>query len=293
MIGLILLAASALQAPSACTFPTGWRQIEGQRPRFVIFGETHGTQESPALVGRVACALSSGGKPVLVAVELDASSNAQLQELWKTPVRGFRQRVAQQLRGFAGRLDGVGSEAMLDLINRLHTLSQAGRKIDIVAFNGTRDDSQARRWSSLPHQAAHEAEQAENIAAAAEEKPRDAVLVLVGNAHAQKNPLEYPDIKYQPMAMHLAKTGRIVSLNEIYASGTTWNCLIKRSSDAKVGTGTAADCGEHEIGGDPTPPKTQVGLWATRQQGWNAGYDGYYWFPVVHGSRPVSVATAP
>jgi len=291
VIGPILIAASALQTSGACTLPTGWRAIEAEQPRFVIFGETHGTRESPELVGQVACALSSRGKPVLVAVELDASSNAQLQQLWETPVAGFRQRVAQELRGFAGRLDGVGSEAMLDLIEWLHALSRAGKKIDIVAFNGARDTAQAQRWSSLPHQAGHEAEQAENIATAAAGKPHAAVLVLVGNAHAQKGPVEFSGLRYEPMAMRLAASGPIVSLNEIYGSGTMWNCLMRRSSNDEGATGMTSDCGNHETGGDPSVPKTQLGLWATRQEGWNAGYDGYYWFPVVHGSPPVTAAS--
>lgn len=288
VIGLILLAASAMHRPSACSLPTGWREIDARRPRFVIFGETHGTQESPAMVGQVACALSSRGQPVVVAVELDASSNPELQQLWKSPVPGFRERIVRELPGFAGRLDGIGSEAMLDLIDKLHALSKAGKRIDIVAFNGARDASQERRWSSVPHQAAHEAEQAENIAAAAAAKPHDVVLVLVGNAHAQKRPIESSDLRYEPMAMRLAGSGSIVSLNEIYSSGTTWNCLIRRpSSDT---TGMTSDCGSHKIGSDLPPPKTQLGFWASPQQGWNAGYDGYYWFPVVHGAPPVTTA---
>lgn len=290
MIGLILLAAAAFHGPSACTLPTGWRQIDAGRPRFVIFGETHGTRESPALVGEVACALSRRGKPVLVAVKLDASTNVRLQELWQSPVSGFRERVIRDLPGFAGRLDGVGSEAMLDLIDGLHALSKSGRKIDVVAFNGARDAAQAQRWSRLPHQAAHEAEQAENIATAAEEKPRDTVLVLVGNAHAQKGPIEFSGLRYEPMAMRLVASGPIVSLNEIYASGTTWNCLIRRSSGDKGAAGTTSDCGNHNIGSHLSPPKTQVGFWTSPQQGWNAGYDGYYWFPVVHGAPPVAAA---
>ena len=43
--------------------------LREQRGRVVVFGETHGTQESPALVEDVACHLAEDGR-VLVGIEL-------------------------------------------------------------------------------------------------------------------------------------------------------------------------------------------------------------------------------
>lgn len=273
MIGPILFAAVALHSPSACSLPTGWKQVEARKPRFVIFGETHGTRESPELVGSTACALSKRGEHILVALELAASTDPQLQALWNGPSDGFRERVMSQLPYFANRKDGVGSEAMLALIEKLHALASAGRKIDIVAFSGARDRAQAERWSNLPWQGAHEAEQAENISQAAKRTGYSRVLVLVGNAHAQKQPIVGSVSRYKPMAMHLGKAGSIVSLVETYATGTMWNCVERV-------------CGSHGTSGSLVQPATAVGLWASPQHDWYAGYDGYYWFPVVHGSPP-------
>ena len=275
MVGPALLAAIALHSPIACELPAGWSQIQARKPRFVIFGETHGTRESPELVASIACALSKQGKRLLVAVELGAETDVQLQRLWARPSAGFRQAVISQLPCFAGRKDGVGSEAMLDLIEELHALARSGRKIDIVAFSGARDVDQAQRWSKLPWQAAHEAEQAENISEAADRKEYSRVLVLAGNAHAQKQLIDASEYKYEPMAMRLAKAGPIVSLIETYATGTMWNCV------AKV-------CERRETSGSPVRPMTSVALWTSPQHDWLAGYDGYYWFPVVHASPPAS-----
>jgi hypothetical protein len=260
--------------------PKGWDQIEARKPRFVIFGETHGTRESPALVASIACALSKRGKRLLVAIELGAETNPQLQTLWNRPSEGFREAVVSQLPYFAGRKDGVASEAMLSLIERLHALGRAGQKIDIVAFSGARDRKQAQRWSQLPWQAAHEAEQAENISDAANRKQYSRVLVLAGNAHAQKHPIGGSESTYEPMAMHLASAGTIVSLIEIYGSGTMWNCV-------------AQVCGPRETSGSAMRPMTPVGLWTSLQHGWFAGYDGYYWFPIVHASPPASAREDP
>ena len=277
MIGPALLAAVAMHSPNACSLPVGWAQIEARKPHFVIFGETHGTRESPALVASVACALSKRGKRLLVAVELGAETDPQLQMLWARPSEGFRRAVMSQLPYFAGRQDGVASEAMLNLIDELHALARAGQNIDIVAFSGARDREQAQRWSHLPWQAAHEAEQAENISEAANRRRYSLVLVLAGNAHAQKQVIRGPEeYEYEPMAMRLAQAGPIVSFIEIYATGTMWNCV-------------AHVCAQRETSGSPVRPRTPIGLWTSPQRDWLAGYDGYYWFPVVHASPPASL----
>ena len=276
MFGPALLAAVAMHWPNACSLPSGWTQIEARKPRFVIFGETHGTRESPALVASVACALSKRGMRLLVAVELGAETDPQLQMLWASPAAGFREAVISHLPYFAGRKDGVASEAMLTLIEELHALARAGQKIDIVAFNGARDPSQAQRWSHLPWQAAHEAEQAENISEAANRKEYSRVLVLAGNAHAHKQLIEGSEAKYEPMAMRLARVGPIVSLIETYATGTMWNCI-------------AQICAKRSTSGSLRRPKTTVGLWTSPQRDWLAGYDGYYWFRVVHASPPADL----
>src|SRR3546814_2334378 len=51
-------ALTSFPAPD-CAMPQGWPAIAERRPHYVIFGETHGTREAPAFVGRIACALAS------------------------------------------------------------------------------------------------------------------------------------------------------------------------------------------------------------------------------------------
>lgn len=281
IVALLAAAAASAASPAQCSLPSGWSEIEAKKARFLIFGETHGTRQAPELVGSVACALASRGRRVLVGIELESLANAKLQQLWNTTAQGFSNRVLKDLPGFAGRPDGVGSEAMLALLDKLHALSLAGKKIDILAFNP--DRTQEKPWAELPAQAAHEAGQAANIAAAASKDNYDDVLILVGNAHAQKKPIGSSGVSYEPMAMRLARAARVLTLEEKYASGTTWNCVFKRSEGAAR---MESDCGLREIGGDPTPRRTQVGFWTKPKTGWDSGYDGYFWFPVVNGSPP-------
>src|SRR3546814_8671163 len=44
-------ALTSFPAPD-CAMPQGWPAIAERRPHYVIFGETHGTREAPAFVGR-------------------------------------------------------------------------------------------------------------------------------------------------------------------------------------------------------------------------------------------------
>jgi hypothetical protein len=294
----LMLAATA--APSGrCALPTGWSEIAAKNPRFLVFGEEHGTRESPELVSSIACALARKGHRVLVGVELSSSGNSTLQQLWDSPVEGFAQRLEDRLPDFAHRQDGVGSEAMRGMLERLHALTREGRMIDIVAFNS--NPTEEKRWANLPGQGPHEAAQAANIASAAKKNPYDYILILVGNSHAQKQPVQFRNAKYKPMAMHLASVGSVLSLGEIFGSGTAWNCILKPGPNPRSGEQIAQsdlDCGSHTTAmtsGGPVRPKTQIGLWSKAEiesqpmddASWLSGYDGYYWFPVVHASPPV------
>lgn len=283
----VALALVATGARPGCSLPPGWSAVAASRPRFIVFGEEHGSREPPELVGSIACALAAKGERILVAVELPSSTDPQLQRLWQSPAGEFADRIIADLPGFALRKDGVGSDAMLEMLDRLHALSKFGKSIDVVAFDRARDAAQAQRWHGLPGQASREAEQAENIATAAAAKAYDKVLVLTGNGHARKLLEDRADVPYEPMAMRLARSGPLLSLRQTFGTGTEWNCVRKPAPDAsKLQTQPQLDCGAHgQIRVIPARP-TQVGLWSATDAEADAAYDGYFWFPVVHASRP-------
>ena len=290
MIGAVLaVAAIAAEPGSQCSLPPGWAAIEAKKPHFIVFGEEHGTRESPELVGRVACALARRGKRLLVAVELSASTDPELQRLWKTPAKDFSQRIVAELPGFAERQDGVGSGAMLALLERLHSLHTVGFRIDVVAFNSFRDPAQEKRWRKLPAQGPHEAAQAENIADAAVGKQYDHVLVLAGSLHAKRRPIHWEKVAFEPMALRLARAGTLLSLKQGHGSGTTWNCVlksgVKRHADEPI-TDDMIDCGAHGVAPPESDGSVRVGLGAPAGEKGDPAYDGYYWFPVVHASPP-------
>lgn len=280
--------AATTTAPDSCTMPAGWEEVARSKPRFVVFGELHGTREAPAFVGRVACALAARGGTILVAVEHNAKQNAAFQHAWQQPHPKFA--AALRKAGWAGRNDGVGSEAMLDMLVRLHALKASGRSIDIVAFNDPRDDAQAAKFRDLPGQGGHEAAQAENIRLAAGARPYDHVLVLVGNVHARKRAMDGGGVAFEPMAMRLGPPDRIVSLNMRVSGGTMWACQLAPGFVFKPGEpmpDKAIVCASHPLRDQPDlsrPPFLSLSAPPGAEEA--DGYDGFFWLGRVSGSPP-------
>jgi hypothetical protein len=269
--------------------------VSARRTRYVVFGEVHGTRESPEFVGMLACGLASRGERLLIGVEHDATSNAALQKAWQLPDGQFA--AALRSLGWAGRLDGVASTAMFELLQRLHELKWRGRAIDVVAFNGFSDDAQRRRFSDLPAQGPHEAGQAENIRKAAASGRYDHVLVLVGNLHARKAPVGDGAARFKPMAMRLGPPAEITTLNMRGAGGSMWNCLLKPNAQPEPGKPLppdAIDCGNHAAGGSRVDlgRRPFVRLGAFPGEPADPSYDGYYWLGRVAGSPPAVPAVS-
>lgn len=277
-------AEQASPSPDAvpCRLPLGWDQVAAKRARFVVFGEVHGTRESPAFVGNIACALAAKGERVLVAVEHFSTANDDFQKAWALPDSAFVPALTKS--GWAGRDDGVASEAMLAMLVRLHRLAQAGRKIDIVAFSGVKDEAQARRFADLAGQGSHDAAQAENIRQAAALRHYDHILVLAGNTHARKHPVTYTSSAFEPMAMRLGRSVPVVTLNMKVAGGTVWTCEPKANGSS---TQDESECAPHPAWTDSKLKREPfVALGNLPGLKPDSDYDGVYWLGPVSASPP-------
>ncbi len=278
--------ASKAALTTACSIPSGWADIAQRKPHFVVFGEIHGTEEAPELVGNVACALAAQGKSILVAVEHNVSFDAAYQAAWQLPPEKFAAALLKE--GWNESTDGKGSVAMLTMTKHLHQLAWQGRAIRIAAFDGNRDDEQRRQFSTLPGQGPREAAQADNIRIAANAGSYDLVLVLTGNIHARKLPFERTGTAVEPMAMHLARTGPMVTLDARYSGGGAWTCQLKPGLKLQPGKALSTDaieCAVHDFGLQPDlGPVPFVSLAASSDAA--KAYDGFFWLGTAHGSPP-------
>lgn len=280
--------ADAPAAETACTVPEGWDAVVARDPDFVVFGELHGTREAPAFVAQLICAEAQRGQRVLVAVEHSSWQNPAWQDAWSLPHQAFREALPDL--GWRGRDDGVASEAMLALVTGAHALKDQGAAIDIVPFNGARDDAQRDRFADLPSQGPHEAAQAENIAEAAARKYYDRVIVLVGNLHAEIAPLSIGGPDFDPMAVQLRAYGTVLSLGMQHAGGESWSCQLAPGGKLAPGQDVTDDmitCAASRAGAEGSsdrPPHIKVGNLADPQQ--ERRFHGTFWLGPITASPP-------
>jgi len=256
---------------SLCNAPEGWDRVIARDPDFVVFGESHGTNEAPALIARLVCAEAQQGHRLLLAVEHSSFYNTAWQEAWALPHDAFRATLPDL--GWRGREDGVASEAMLALVTGAHALKENGAAIDIVAFNGARDDAQRARFADLPSQGPHEAAQAENIAAAAASKDYDRVIVLVGGLHAMIRSTSIGGPRFEPMAVRLRSYGSVFSLEMQHGGGEAWNCQ----------RACAANRARADMQSDRLP---YIGLDEFPNESLRENFDGIYWLGPISASPP-------
>lgn len=283
------LRASSVTLPNdECALPEGWQSISARDPDYVVFGETHGTREAPAFFYSIACSLARDGERLLVAIEFSPFYDQALQDAWNADAGQFESRLLQA--GWRGRIDGVASEAMFEMVRGLHRLRQAGYSIDITAFNGAGDEEQRSRLANLPGQGPHEAAQAENIAAAAKARCYDRVLVLVGNLHAEKQTIELGNGAFDPMAKRLEAYGSVLSLDMRYGAGTSWSCRLRSDFD-RAGASPPADsdidCSVHqEKANGSFGPRPFVALTDDPDDPRNENFDGFFWVGPIMASPP-------
>lgn len=215
--------------------------------RFLIVGEMHGTNETPQLIGDLACNLSSS-RSVTVGLEFNAADTSTLSRYLQSnggdDARRALLRMSVWSQPFA---DGRGSQAMFALIERLRRFRSAGGKVQIASFQPDDVGSMDQHYYELA--------MARNWARIADNAPDDLILLLVGNVHVTKSlPESYP---FAPAASHL-RASETITLRPEPEGGSAWNC----QSDG---------CGPHALQGGVTKPRG-VGRFASSYN----GYDGSY-----------------
>jgi len=213
--GLFLALALSLQPLSTatadnsteCAPPKNWQAImEKAQGKVIVFGELHGTQEYPKLVGEFICAAAKQGRQVLFLMEqgadkseaLNATLNSQDEEPWEAATPDFWHAKSQ---------DGRKSQAMHALLERLRALKQGGADISVGAFGAT-----IQNFLKLGRPEGIEwVYEEETVHLSTALKNNDLVISLVGSFH----PVKY--------AEHAARE-KIFAINHEHKSGTAWVC---------------------------------------------------------------------
>lgn len=177
-LGIATTAAAQPSADGPCTSTVTLPQtlLTGS-PRFVVMGETHGTDTSPEVFGDLVCGFAAKG-PVLVHLELPTSLDEDFVRYLAAPGAETLAPITGSW-AFTNRVyDGRTSEAFLALIERLGEMARAGLPVTVNASQPDR--------ATLEPQHYYEMAMAADWAAAAARQREAMNLVLVGSFHARR-----------------------------------------------------------------------------------------------------------
>ena len=233
----------------------------------IVFGELHGTAESPAFVANVACLAARPDREVAVGLEIPRDLQPQLDRFLDSP--GRPDDVAALVTGEHWKSeDGNASQALLGVIERVRALRAAGRKARVFFFDMAKADSGDRDQIM-----------AANISAQADRNPDGITLALTGNFHAKTDTERW-------MSWHIARRHpEVVTLNVGHAGGSAYVCIM------------GGECGIHTgIKGTDRGPAPFIERFAAP----DAGYSGAFYLggpvtpsPPVNHPGPVKVLQLP
>lgn len=190
-----------------CAPPENWEAVmEKAQGKVIVFGELHGTQEYPKLVGEFVCAAAAQGRQVMFLMEqgadksdaLNTALNSSDQEPWEAATPDFWHAKSQ---------DGRKSQAMHALLERLRDLKQDGADISVGAFGAT-----IQNFLKLGRPEGIEwvyEEETTHLLTALEND--DLVISLVGGFH----PVKYAEYEARE---------KIFAINHEHKGGTAWVC---------------------------------------------------------------------
>lgn len=149
--GLFALASFASAEPSAdvaCNPYDGWELLrEKSSTHVVMFGEMHGTNESPEAVRGLVCELVKSGLPVKLGVEANADQGAALNQVFSG--EAGRDEIFAAAPKMWATPDGRSSEAVLGLLKEIAAWRNAGADIEIFAFDWGSAQQDMARWKSM------------------------------------------------------------------------------------------------------------------------------------------------
>jgi hypothetical protein len=263
-----LLLASGSPAPAHCSSISGWDQVLANTDvRWIVIGEMHGTNETPAIFLDAVCLTAAARGPITVGLELPSIDQSRIDAFIGSD--GGPAAKADLLKALLWQMRGsVSSKAFMRLLERLRQLHRAGRVRRVVAFQDV-----VTPYDPSSGQGPYEQHLAAMIANAAE--AGETTLVLVGNLHARKTQVDFGR-PFMPMAS-LLPANQTITLDAVGNGGMAWNC----QQDG---------CGPHRY---PPPPKLAV-RGVTLHYGKDRAYDGVLNLgTATTASPPQSAAASP
>ncbi len=218
----VLAAGASIGAPSTASAELGCEPIEGVEPllepgRVDLVGELHGTQESPAFVGAVACHALAASRTVTVALEWPVQEAERVDAfLDSTGSDVDRDALLGGWIGAPGDQDGRRSVAMVALVETVRAMRARGHDIDVALLDDNGGVGERDQWMG------------EHLVAAADANPDGVVISLTGNVHSMVRPVGDVNPGFRPMgqiATTLLGERRVIAIDVTFVGGTAWACM--------------------------------------------------------------------
>ena len=218
---VVLASGAPIGPPSTASAELGCEPIEGVEPllepgRVVLVGELHGTQESPAFVGAVACHALAASRTVTIALEWPVQDAERVDAfLDSTGSDVDRDALLGGWIGAPGDQDGRRSVAMVALVETVRAMRARGHDIDVALLDDNAEVGERDQWMG------------EHLVAAADANPDGIVISLTGNVHSMVSPVGEVNPGFQPMgqiATTLLGERRVIAIDVAFAGGTAWAC---------------------------------------------------------------------
>jgi hypothetical protein len=260
------------QAPAPACAPIDGIDAVVEAEQMIVFGEIHGTVESPKAFGDAVCHVVARHGRVVVALEIGEGEQQRIDAFMAGTGSGLERTVLLSGKHWVDEFqDGRRSVAMADLLERLRALHADGARIEVVAFDTRAADMKDDGESRL----------AERLATVRASHPDAPFLVLVGNIHPRTAEGAPWDAKFSPMGRRLVERGvEVLPIDLRHTGGSAWVC-----------TGATADsCGAQKLSGaqgDRAPRRLE--LFATPD---DVGYHGALQLGPITASPPALAAVA-
>lgn len=211
-VALLLLSAcghgertrgAAVECPSIAGVPDAL---------LLLFGEMHGSKEAPALIHGLACGVSEK-QAVAVGLEMPSQDQARLDAFMASDGKADDVDTLLATDFWQQGRDGRSSAAMLELIEDLRALKQAGRPVTLFAFDD-QPGTQLERNVAI----------ANGVRRFREAHPQMRIIALMGNVHAMSASMWAGDRMLAPSGSLLADLNP-VSVLVSHPAGTIWACM--------------------------------------------------------------------
>jgi hypothetical protein len=264
-----LLNSTSPAPANTCAPIDGVDQVLGAPGVFI--GDLHGSVESPAFLGALACHAVKSGRALVVAMEYDAKDQLVLDQFLLAADDAKAIGTLTATPHWTDNRDGRASAAMRDALLAIRRLARGGAKVKLVAYDLWGETSAERDQKS-----------ADLIRRMREDKDGAAYwIVFGGNVHARKTKgLPFGNApsgsdNFEPLGYQVRDWG-LIHLDAGYRGGASWACTGPTPDDCRsidLGPGCSADCPAHP---------------AIRLMDTNPAYDGVYYVGRLTVSGPLN-----